>query len=252
MIYLHKLIPYIVYPITISLLLMAWALLTKKRSPLLFAFLLLLTTSLPITSDFMLDALEAGQIPKQANDLQKVDAIVVLSGMISPIHTPKGLTYEWGDPDRFFGGVKLIKAGVAPRIIFTGGILPWQNDVEPEGIILKRFAIQMGVDGPKILVTGNVQSTADEAKAVKAILDKNHWQNIILVTSAFHMPRAQALFQNEGIGLQTYPVDFKSRSDGITPMDFLPSAQAFGTFEFAFREFLGRTYYNFLLPFSGK
>lgn len=252
MIYLHKLIPHIVYPITIILLVMAWALLTKKRSPLFFALLLLLTTSLPISSSFMLRALEADQTPKHSSDLQKVDAIVVLSGMISPIGTPKGLIYEWGDPDRFFGGIELIKAGKAPHIIFTGGLLPWQNDVEPEGRVLKRFAMQMGVDGPKILVTGNVQSTADEAKAVKALLDKNHWQNIILVTSAFHMPRAQALFQNEGIKLETYPVDFKSRSDEITPMDFLPSAQAFGTFEFAFREFLGRTYYNFLLLFSEK
>jgi len=94
MIYLNKILPHIAYPITIILLVMAWALLTKKRSCLLLAFLLLLTTSLPIASSFMLRALEADQTPKHTSDLQKVDAIVVLSGMISPIHTPKGLIYE--------------------------------------------------------------------------------------------------------------------------------------------------------------
>ena len=133
---------------------MAWAL-TKKCSPLLLAFLLLNTT-LPIASNFILSALGAGQTSKKASDLQKVDAIVVLSGMISPIQTSKDLIYEWKDPDRIFGDIELIKAGKAPRIIFTGGILPRQNDIEPEDIVLKRFAIQMGVDSPKILVTGNV------------------------------------------------------------------------------------------------
>lgn len=29
--------------------------------------------------------------------------------------------YEWSDPDRFFGGIELMKAGMARKIIFTGG-----------------------------------------------------------------------------------------------------------------------------------
>jgi hypothetical protein len=32
------------------------------------------------------------------------------------------LTYiEWGDPDRFFGGIALFKAGKAQKLVFTGG-----------------------------------------------------------------------------------------------------------------------------------
>lgn len=252
MIYFHKLLPHIIYPITVVLVIMVWSLLSRKRAPLLFALLFLFTLSLPIVANFMLSTLEAGQTPKQVSQLQNADAIVVLSGMISPIKTPNGLIYEWGDPDRFFGGIQLMKAGKAPHLIFTGGILPWQKEVDPEGIVLKRFATNMGVNNSKILITDNVQSTADEAKAVKVLLNKNHWHSIILVTSAFHMSRAQALFENEGIAMQTYPVDFKSRSHEVTPMYFLPSAQAFATFEFTFREFLGQAYYNLFTLFFNK
>lgn len=227
---------------------MAWSLLSKKRTPLWIASLLLLMTSLPLVSSFMLGALEAGQTPKQVSELKTADAVVVLSGMISPIHAQESVIYEWGDPDRFFGGIELMKGGKAPYLIFTGGKLPWQKDIDPEGMVLKRFATQMGIDASKILVTDNVESTADEAKAVKALLEKNGWQNIILVTSAFHIPRAQQLFQNQGIQLQAYPVDFKYESNEITPMDFLPSAQAFAAFEIVLREFMGRAYYNLLTP----
>ena len=59
---------------------------------------------------------------KIVEDMDVADSIVVLSGMIVPIKTKQGIAYEWGDPDRFFGGIELIKAGKAKNIIFTGGI----------------------------------------------------------------------------------------------------------------------------------
>jgi uncharacterized SAM-binding protein YcdF (DUF218 family) len=59
------------------------------------------------------------------------------------------------------------------------------------------------------------------------------------------MPRASKLFLKEGIEVQTYPVDFKVGISNITPMDFLPSADAFSSFQFSLRELIGRAYYRF-------
>jgi uncharacterized SAM-binding protein YcdF (DUF218 family) len=59
------------------------------------------------------------------------------------------------------------------------------------------------------------------------------------------MPRASKLFLKEGIEVQTYPVDFKAGISNITPMDFLPSADAFLSFQFSLRELIGRAYYHF-------
>lgn len=58
------------------------------------------------------------------------------------------------------------------------------------------------------------------------------------------MARAKKLFENEGIEVQSYPVDFKTGFTERTPMDFLPSAGAFGRFQFSLRELLGRLYYR--------
>jgi len=245
MIYLNKLLPYLVYPITIITFLLIWAAISRKRLPVILALVLLIITSSPIVSHQMVAYIDGQERKKIVEDMDVADSIVVLSGMIVPIKTKQGIAYEWGDPDRFFGGIELIKAGKAKNIIFTGGILPWQKNIQPEGQILAKFAEDFGIPSSQIIVTDDVENTRDEAKAVREILTKNNTNKVILVTSAFHMPRASKLFLKEGIEVQTYPVDFKAGISNITPMDFLPSADAFSGFQFSLRELIGRAYYRF-------
>lgn len=192
----------------------------------------------------MLAYIDGQELKKSIEDFNKADSIVVLSGIITPIMTNQGIAYEWEDPDRFFGGVELIKAGKAKNIIFTGGIRPWQTKIKPEGQILAKIAAEFGIPISQIIVTKDVLNTLDEAKAVREILTQNNANKIILVTSAFHMPRASMIFQMEGIEVQTYSVDYKADIGDITPIDFLPSAAAFHSFQISLRELIGRAYYS--------
>lgn len=244
MIYFHKILPYALYPITLLFCLLFWALLSKRRTPVLLSLLLLLITSSPLVSNRIVAFIEMQEQRKIIEDITPSDSIVVLSGkMIIPIITKHGITYEWDDPDRFFAGLSLLKAGKAKNIIFTGGELSWQIDAKTEGQILEMLAVSYGVSGSQVIVTKYVQNTYDEALAVKELLVKNNTNRIILVTSAFHMPRASYLFNQQGIEVQTYPVDFKSTAKNLSIVDFLPSAEAFYMFQFALREIIGRTYY---------
>lgn len=246
MIYLHKILPYLAYPITFIIIFLIWGSISRKRMPILAALILLLVTSSPIISTGMVQYLERAELRKSPTDIHDADAIVVLSGMIGPIQGSHGLMYEWVDPDRFFGGIELMKADKAKKIIFTGGKMPWQSEeIKPEGEVLSKFASEFGIPSSQITLTKNVQNTKDEALAVKEILINSKNPKIILVTSAFHMPRSKKLFENEGIEVQTYPVDYKVGIYELTPMSFLPSADAFQNFQFAWRELIGRLYYSF-------
>jgi uncharacterized SAM-binding protein YcdF (DUF218 family) len=246
MIYLHIILPYLVYPITFITIFIIWGGITRKRLPILAALFLLVITSSPIISTKMVQYLEGGELRKSPSDIHDADAIVVLSGMIQPIQGLHGLMYEWKDPDRFFGGIELMRAGKARKIIFTGGKMPWQSDeIKPEGEVLAKFASEFGIPASQVILTKNVQNTKDEALAVKEILTNAKDRKIILVTSAFHMPRSKKLFENEGVEVQTYPVDYKIGIYELTPMSFLPSAGAFSNFQFAWRELIGRFYYSF-------
>lgn len=245
MIYLHKILPYLVYPITFIIIFLIWGSITSKRLPIFAALFLLVITSSPIISTLMVQYLESTELRKSLIDINEADAIVVLSGMIEPIQGYDGLIYEWSDPDRFFGGIELIKIGKAKKIIFTGGNLSWQSSkIKLEGEVLSKFASDFGIPSSKILLTKNVQNTKDEAIAVKEVLVNLKASKIILVTSAFHMPRSKILFENEGIEVQTFPVDFRASIFELTPMSFLPSADAFWHFQFAWRELIGRLYYS--------
>ena len=149
---------------------------------------------------------------------------------------------EWGDPDRFFGGIALFKAGKAQKLVFTGGKKPWDKAKKTEWAVLKEFAISNGITSDKKFVTKDVENTAEEAVAVKELISPS--KRIILVTSAFHMYRAKRLFEKQGFEVTPYKVDYKSeRNAEMTIIDFLPSADNLQTTETAVREIISRLFY---------
>lgn len=243
MIYLHKLLPLALSPIALILLLMAWTALWRSRITALLAVVLLYAASVPVLSDPLFRAVEQRQLRLTPEAVEPVQAVVVLSGMMSNIQGKQGVVPEWGDSvDRYFGGVELYAAGKAPRLVFTGGLLPWQGEQEPEGHVLRRIAVRFGVSADAILVSGPAQNTEQESTAVRQLLGPDV-QRIVLVTSAFHMSRAQRLFEQIGFVVTPYPVDFRVQVRETTLMDFLPDAGAFLRTDIAVRELLGRGYY---------
>jgi len=149
---------------------------------------------------------------------------------------------EWGDPDRFFGGIALFKAGKAQKLVFTGGKMPWDKAKKTEGEVLKEYAISNGIPIENILVTKDVENTAEEAEAVKELIGKS--KRIILVTSAYHMYRAQRLFEKQGFEVIAFKVDYKvGRNKEIVVMDLLPDAESLKKTETGIRELIGRLIY---------
>ncbi|MFZ3082711.1 YdcF family protein [Rhodoferax ferrireducens] len=243
MIYLHRLLPLALSPIALILLLMACAAYRRSRVAALLAIVLLYAASVPVLSDPLFRAVEQQQLRLIPEAVAPAQAVVVLSGMMVNIPGKQGGVPEWGGAaDRFFGGVELYAAGKAPRLVFTGGLLPWQGEQEPEGQVLRRMALRFGVPADAMVVSGPAQNTEQESAAVRQLLEPGV-QRIVLVTSAFHMPRAQRLFEQAGFVVTPYPVDFRVTVRGTTPMDYLPEAGALERTDIAVRELLGRGYY---------
>jgi len=179
---------------------------------------------------------------KPISAIDSADAIVVLSGMLEINEVGDSTYIEWGDPDRFFGGIALFKAGKAQKLVFTGGKMPWDKVKKTEGEVLKEYAISNGIPSENILVTKDVENTADEAVAVKELIGIS--KRIILVTSAYHMYRAQRLFEKQGIKVIPFKVDYKvDRNKEIVIMDFLPDSESIKLTETGIREIIGRLFY---------
>lgn len=222
-------------------------LLLRNRFYVLLGALVLLVFSMPLVSDFLMRSVEVGSGRIPVGRAGKADAIVVLSGMIVRVEgAPLG---EWGDAvDRFDGGLELFKAGRAPLLLFTRGQMPWQPDAVPEGELLAKRALLLGVPQSAIRLTGKVGNTADEAVAARAALGiakKRAPKRILLVSSAYHLRRAIFLFEHAGFEVIPFPVDYQvSETGGLTALRFLPNAQALAESEMALREVLGLLFYR--------
>ena len=243
MIYLHKILPLIFSPLIMIIVLIIFGLITSSKKISLIGVIILIVCSLPIVSGKLVAYLESDYQLSKPSNITSADAIVVLSGMIRTINSKDGLDYEFGEAsDRIFAGINLFKEKKAPKLILTRGKLPWSVGI-PEGEYLKEIVITNGISENNILLTENVENTDQEAKAIKKLLSADE-PRVILVTSAFHMPRAQLVFEAAGINVVPFPVDFQKGLSKITFMSFMPSANALSGTSFFVREMIGRVYYN--------
>ena len=243
MIYFHKILPLIVSPLFIILGLIILGLIIGSKKTSFMGLIVLVVCSLPIFSNRLIAYLEHNYQLKNISEVDTADAIVVLSGMVRTIQTNEVLSYEFSESvDRIFAGIDLFKENKAPSLILTGGKMPWSIG-KPEGEYLRDVAIKYGVPRKNILLTENVQNTDQEAKSVKKILTIDA-PKVILVTSAFHMPRVQKVFEEVGIRIVPFPVDFRNASSKLTFMHFMPSAKSIWETSFFVKEMIGRTYYN--------
>ena len=242
MIYLHKILPLIFSPLFFIMGLIIWGSIIGSKKISIIGIVILIFCSLPIISNKTNVYLQKDYSLQETSSINKADAIVVLSGMVSAIKTGNKFKYEFGGGvDRILSGMDLFKDNKAPLLILTRGKLPWQLGI-PEGEYLREFAIKFGIPEKSILLTDNVQNTDEEAKSVKRLLKKNDTE-IILVTSAFHMPRAKKIFEAANIKVIPFAVDFSS-SRKITLMDFIPSASGLYVTSNFVKRMIGRAYYS--------
>ena len=245
MIYLHKILPTFVLPIMLVIIVILLGLIKNKKKLIYIAIGVLYILSTPIFSNNFFKLVEGSghnDYRKPISAIDSADAIVVLSGMLGINEVGDSTYIEWGDPDRFFGGIALFKAGKGKMLVFTGGKMPWDKTKRTEGDVLKQYAISNGIPTKKIFVTKDVENTAEEAVAVKELINSS--KRIILVTSAFHMYRAKRLFEKQGFIVIPYKLDYKvSGNNKVTFIDFIPSAVNLGLTETGIREIIGRLFY---------
>jgi uncharacterized SAM-binding protein YcdF (DUF218 family) len=257
---LNKLLPIFFSPIVlVCIAIVVGAVLRQRRWSIAGAVFLLLA-SLPVVADRLFAWSQASVVPSDlaetvrpaatSNDARlSADAIVVLGGAMSYVRPAGEPIAEWGDAiDRVFGGIALARAERAPRLIFLGGSSIGQEGLPSEGDRARELAIQAGVPADRIEVSPQALNTAEEATTIRKMFGAGQSDSaqptIILVTSAFHMPRAQITFETEGFEVLPYPVDFRAPVRRAVLEDWLPDPKALVKTDLVIREALGRGYYR--------
>ena len=249
MLLLAKLFSQIAYPLLASLLLAVWANIllwrSRRRSGgILLAIALgwLWLWSTPAFSNWVRATLERRHPAVPVAELPAADAIVLLGGGMEAAHPPERLYPDLNAAaDRVWHAVRLFRAGKAPLILASGGNLPWREIDRPEAAAMAELLREFGVPDTAIVLEANSRTTRENRDNALPILRALGARRILLVTSALHMPRALALFENTGLDVTPAPADFEVyRRDRSHPLRWLPDAQALADSSRALKEYLGR------------
>jgi uncharacterized SAM-binding protein YcdF (DUF218 family) len=237
--FLRKLAESIVLPIGFCGILIVLAVILRRRRLALAAVLLICLLSTGIVGESLLLPLEMVYPAMSVASAPESDAIVVLAGGHVRGVSPAGL--QWGNSaNRFFTGVDLARAQKARLFVISSGMSL------ADGQLLREAAVRGGIARDRIVITRRVLTTADEARTISEIPGIH---SILLVTSAFHMPRAVLLFRSRGFDVKPFPTDQRVIGFRAGLNSFLPTAASLENTETALREYYGLLIYRSLPPF---
>ena len=259
---LSKLLPLFVYPLGLGLLLQLAGLGTAARGRkrlglgLSGAGLgLVWLFAMPVTSRQLIWGLEEQAAALTPAEIPTADAVVVLGGGLRPALAPRrGVEVSEGG-DRLLTGVRLLRQNKAPLLVASGGRVSFTSGdpAPPEAYWARDLALELGLPADRILLNPGSRTTAEEARDIGALGRQRGWRRVLLVTSAFHMPRSLATFRQRS-GLTVIPVacDYQLPSrvnvGRTTPsrvfLDLSPDAAALALSSLALKEHLGLLLYR--------
>lgn len=178
----------------------------RKRALVTTAALLLLFTN-PFMSN------EAWLLwerkPKPIATLPTYDAAIILTGLTGMDKSPHDRVYTNKGTDRVLHTLQLYKLGKVQHIIISGGNGSLKEKITTEAESLRQLLVQAGVPDSVILMEDKSRNTYENARFTKQLLSQHpDLKKLLLVTSAFHMRRAEACFKKAGVVADTYPADF--------------------------------------------
>lgn len=118
-------------------------------------------------------------------------------------------------------------------VIITSGY-PGLGRKVPEAVENANKLMELGIKNESILMQSEPRDTIEEARNIRSIVGEN---NFILVTSAYHMPRAMSVFQKEGLNPIPAPTNFMTNSE--VSFLSLPHGINVRKTEIAWHEYLG-------------
>lgn len=235
-------------PPGILILLMAGGLVLRRTRPRLSAGLItgglaaLYVLSMPLTAHFLLTCWEH---PPSVATTDSAAAIVVLGGGKS--HDAYG-----GDTVR---GATLLRLRYAAHLHRQTGLPILVSGGSPEGspqteAELMQHTLQGEFSVPVRWVEGGSANTLENARLSYRILAAENIRTIHLVTHAWHMPRAQLVFEAAGFKVIPAATGYTTRYR-LTILDFMPDARALRDSALVFHEIIGIVWYRLRLILRG-
>ncbi|PIE19782.1 MAG: hypothetical protein CSA65_00880 [Proteobacteria bacterium] len=203
--------------------------------------------SLPVCSQLMLTPLEEAY-PRRELAERPPAAIVMLTGTLHiPISGEDAPAEFFEAADRFVETLRLAHRYPRAKVLILGGSGSLIDDAFREGRVLGKLAGELGVDPARLVIDPNSRNTHENAVNGSELLAKLPAGDALLVTSAFHMPRAVACFakaqkqDTRTRRIVPWPVDY--RRIALRHSSFIPRIYGLELSERVINEYAGLLVY---------
>jgi uncharacterized SAM-binding protein YcdF (DUF218 family) len=176
----------------------------------------------------------------------KYDGAIVLGGIGEIDMRLEKINFGWSG-DRLFQVIPHYYSGKIKKIIFTGGSGSIEFPEKKEGFYVQKYLKSIGVPDSAMVIESQSKNTYENAIFTKKMMDSLGLKgNYLLVTSAYHMPRAMAVFKKAGYtNLTPYLTNRMSGARRFTPDHLLiPNPNALFSLQFLIHEWMGYITYK--------
>lgn len=174
------------------------------------------------------------------------DAVIMLGG--SHAYCRRSLVgWDAGEPsDRIFAAVELIRLGRAPTLVLGGAFYKTNGVERPDSEPVIRWLKDWKAPAGEVVPLGICRDTRDEAVKTAELVRVRQWKRVIVVTSGYHLRRAEGVFRKAGVPCEMFGAEFNGLEywgDGLA-VKLVPDYIGFRTFQHWLHEEFGLLYYR--------
>ncbi|MDD5606817.1 MAG: YdcF family protein [Candidatus Pacebacteria bacterium] len=225
-----KIIQIFLYPSIFFLILILFGFLFKKKYLIILGLFFYYLFSITFLSDIIFYPLEKDYDFLSEQEMQKADKIVLLLGG------------KESDVLRASEVLRISHLSNHEKTIIISGTDPI-NPKSEEAQGVRNFFISRGIPQDIIIIEGQSRNTKENIQNVKEIVQEKPF---LLVTSAYHLKRAEKEFEKVSANPIPAPTDFKRKGFDYGFFDFLPSSINLRNNDLAIKEYFGIFYYNLI------
>jgi uncharacterized SAM-binding protein YcdF (DUF218 family) len=145
--------------------------------------------------------------------------------------------------ERLTEGLRVARLLPKTKVIFTGGVGALFDDAEA-GASVRNYLIDAGVAPERIVIENASRNTYENAVFTRDLVKPSPQERWLLITSAYHMPRAVGVFRQVGFSVIPFPVDFRTRDVGDLLRPFARIGEGLERTDLAAKEWIGLVAYR--------
>lgn len=164
-----------------------------------------------------------------------LDDIVAKSRSVTELESASDRLVELAVLGRRYPQAKLVYTGGTGNIIYQDG---------GAASVAEKLMLDLGFDASRLILEKRSRNTFENAVFTRELVKPQPGETWVLITSAFHMPRAIGTFRKAGWTVIAWPVDYRTRKDGAEWQFFFNAVTHLEIANLAVKEWIGLLAYR--------